>query len=269
MIKQRVMRSARSAAFTLIELLVVIAIIAILAALLLPALVGAKRKAGETQCLNNLRQLGIATFIYVQDYNHVEIGPNNTLWMGALLANYANTNVLICPAARAPNPVPSANKDGDAATAWTRIASGGGAQYTYNGSYGINNWLYDTGIATVMGWPSSDPTKFFGNVSAVVFPTTTPMFVDNIRYGLSPSSDDSPARDLYAGADDPEMARCTIARHQIASPKSAPRNIPVGRPLPGAVDVCLMDGHVQMVKLEGLWNLTWSKGWVAPAQRPR
>ncbi len=67
---------SRAPGFTLIELLVVIAIIAILAAILFPVFARAREKARQTSCLSNLKQLGTALQMYVQDYD--EMTPPHT-----------------------------------------------------------------------------------------------------------------------------------------------------------------------------------------------
>ena len=79
-------------AFTLIELLVVISIIALLIALLLPAFGKAKETARNVTCMNNEKQMTLATMTYLQDYNgYFPMGAGKdwareTRWPALLLA---------------------------------------------------------------------------------------------------------------------------------------------------------------------------------------
>jgi prepilin-type N-terminal cleavage/methylation domain-containing protein/prepilin-type processing-associated H-X9-DG protein len=114
--------------FTLIELLVVIAIIAILAAILFPVFAAAREKARSTACLSNLKQLGTATLMYIEDYDgHLffrastkspsvsrsgAVVPNSAAllpvyWWNALMPYIKNSGIFTCPS----DPGPTATKD--------------------------------------------------------------------------------------------------------------------------------------------------------------
>ena len=100
--QSRYQSRSKFSAFTLIELLVVIAIIAILAAILFPVFAQAREKARQTSCLSNTKQLGLAIYQYVQDYD--ETLPNGTYlygsvggWAGQIYPYVKSAGVFRCP----------------------------------------------------------------------------------------------------------------------------------------------------------------------------
>src|SRR4051794_36230743 len=143
----------RRGAFTLIELLVVIAIIAILAAILSPVFAQARDKARSATCVSNLKQIGTAITLYIQDYDEIMPGaaappqdwtpysgttyiqpplsngnpaatsPRWAMWTNLLQPYIKNWNVFRCPSA----------SDVDVYPASTVFNPRHGFSYTYNG----------------------------------------------------------------------------------------------------------------------------------------
>jgi prepilin-type N-terminal cleavage/methylation domain-containing protein len=102
----------RTSAFTLIELLVVIAIIALLAALIFPAFSRAKESGKGAACISNLRQIGIALQVYVQENNNRLPVMRDKSWTTtndlpspdqAISNQLGNIRVLLCPSDKWPN----------------------------------------------------------------------------------------------------------------------------------------------------------------------
>jgi len=131
-IKRRAVSKGVSFGFTLIELLVVIAIIAILAAILFPVFAKAREKARASQCLSNLKQLGLGINMYVQDYDErilprstrLGTGSKQLSWQQLIFPYTKNMELTRCPS----NPNNTQYVAGSAAYGYPRAYR----------SYGIN-----------------------------------------------------------------------------------------------------------------------------------
>lgn len=218
-------------AFTLIELLVVIAIIAILAAILFPVFAQAKLAAKKTADLSNIKQIGTALAIYLNDSDdlypamvsdNVTAGINqHPLWSSTdVLGPYTkNTQIFLSPTESSANvAIPAGSLPSGASTAPPRSYMANGLQDSYiqtnattlfgpdwtgSASGGVFGYWYDNGSGTVVTQASRSQTALDNPSEMIVLSSGAEDWSKYANTSYKPNTEIlvNSAPDLYSGLD--------------------------------------------------------------------
>lgn len=254
----------RLRAFTLIELLVVVAIIALLISILLPSLSAARRQGRVVKCLTNLRALGVAHGIYMDQHagRLIDAGlahggstglDERNSWIFTLEAEYGSELVRRSPLDDSPH--------------WPTAAGGqnvpvpgrGADEYPFRRtSYGLNN-LLSRSIAPVN--PRTGRRYEYDRIDRIPRPAVTAHLLFMAKEGE------------FAGSDHPHIENWNLAGLAQLTPRLASAEVQLNA-VDGVADSYdarsnwgFLDGHAEAARFRKLWfALDANRFWPEAAQ---